>query len=123
MRRDYVAVAPDETLEQLVGEHVLGGGRRSLMVEQDGRVVGLLTLHHIRAIPRSDWATTTARQVMIPLQEVKQVRPDAELTDALEEMDRDGVNQLPVMVDGQIQGMLGRDDVISFLRTAEELGA
>ena len=35
---------------------------------------------------------------------------------------RDGVNQLPVMVDGQIQGLLGRDDVISMLHTLTELG-
>jgi signal-transduction protein with cAMP-binding, CBS, and nucleotidyltransferase domain len=38
-------------------------------------------------------------------------------------MDRDGVNQLPVMADGQILGMLSRDDVISYLRTLQELGA
>jgi signal-transduction protein with cAMP-binding, CBS, and nucleotidyltransferase domain len=37
-------------------------------------------------------------------------------------MDRDGVNQLPVMVDGQIQGMLSREDVVSYLRTLRELG-
>jgi len=47
----------------------------------------------------------------------KTVKPDAELWTALEEMDRDGVNQLPVMVDGQIQGMLSREDIISYLRT------
>jgi signal-transduction protein with cAMP-binding, CBS, and nucleotidyltransferase domain len=35
-------------------------------------------------------------------------------------MDRDGVNQLPVMLDDQIQGVLGRDDVISMLRTLSE---
>ena len=40
--------------------------------------------------------------------------------DALGEMDRDGVNQLPVTVDDQIQGVLGRDDVISMLRTLTE---
>jgi predicted transcriptional regulator len=38
------------------------------------------------------------------------------------EMDRDGVNQLPVMVDDQIQGVLARDDVIGLLRTLGELG-
>jgi len=37
-------------------------------------------------------------------------------------MDRDGVNQLPVMEDGQIQGMLSREDVVSYLRTLRELG-
>jgi signal-transduction protein with cAMP-binding, CBS, and nucleotidyltransferase domain len=40
----------------------------------------------------------------------------------MEEMDRDGVNQLPVMTDGQIVGMLTREDVISYLRTLQELG-
>jgi signal-transduction protein with cAMP-binding, CBS, and nucleotidyltransferase domain len=36
-------------------------------------------------------------------------------------MDRDGVNQLPVMTDGQIQGMISREDVISYLRTLRDL--
>ncbi len=36
-------------------------------------------------------------------------------------MDRDGVNQLPVMVDGQCLGMLSREDVISTMRTRREL--
>jgi CBS domain-containing protein len=53
---------------------------------------------------------------MIPLAEVKRVRPEAELLDALEMMDRSGVNQLPVMADGKLLGMLSRDDVIDFLR-------
>jgi signal-transduction protein with cAMP-binding, CBS, and nucleotidyltransferase domain len=38
-------------------------------------------------------------------------------------MDRDGVNQLPVMTDGRMVGMLSREDVITFLRTLEELSA
>ena len=77
------------------------------MVKQDDRVVGLLTLHNVKAIPSSDWSTTTAAQVMIPVEKMKWIRPDADLVDALGEMDRDGVNQLPVMVGDQIQGMLG----------------
>ena len=120
MRRDYTFVSPEATLEQLVNEHILGSGRRSLVVEQNDRVVGLLTLHDFKRIPRSDWPTTTAAQAMIPAEKMKRIRPDAELVTALEEMDRDGVNQLPVMVDGQIQGLLGRDDVISLLRTLGE---
>jgi signal-transduction protein with cAMP-binding, CBS, and nucleotidyltransferase domain len=33
-----------------------------------------------------------------------------------------GVNQLPVMHDHHIIGMLGRGDVIALLRTLQELG-
>jgi CBS domain-containing protein len=62
----------------------------------------------------------TAARAMIPVEQMKRVRPDAELSTALEEMDRDGVNQLPVMVDGQIQGVLSREDVVGYLRTLRE---
>jgi CBS domain-containing protein len=59
---------------------------------------------------------------MLPMRDVKRVRPDSGLWDALEEMDRDGVNQLPVMIDGRCMGMLSREDSIGFLRTRRELG-
>jgi Zn-dependent protease len=120
MRRDYTAILPDTTLEQLINTHILGSGQRSLVVKEDDRVAGLLTLHNVKAIPPSDWSTTTAAQVMIPVTKMKCTWPGAELTDALAEMDRDGVNQLPVMDGHQILGVLGRDDVISFLRTLSE---
>ena len=95
-------------------------GRRSLIVAQNEKVVGLLTLHDVMEVPRSDWTTTTTAQAMIPAERMKRTRADAELRDALKEMDRDGVNQLPVMVGDQLQGVLGRDDVISLLRTMAE---
>ena len=104
----------------LITEHILGNGQRSLMVKQDERVTGLLTLHNVKTIHPAAWNTTTAAQVMIPVAAMKRIRPEAELADALGEMDRDGVNQLPVMTGDQIQGVLGRDDVISFLRTMSE---
>lgn len=122
MRRDCTVVSPETTLEQLVDEHILGSGVRCLIVEQNSRLAGLLTFHEIKKIPRSDWPTTTAAQIMIPAEQVKRIRPDAELIDALGEMDRDGVSQLPVIVGDQIQGVLGRDDVINMLRTLSEFG-
>jgi Zn-dependent protease len=120
MRRDYTSVSPDANLDELVKEHILGSGRRSLIVKQNDKVVGLLTLHTVKSVPPADWLTTTAAQVMIPVAQIKRIQPEEELMDALGEMDRDGVNQLPVMVGDQIQGVLSRDDVISLLRNQTE---
>jgi CBS domain-containing protein len=92
-----------------------------LVVAQAGRIVGLLTLHNVKTIPSSSWQTTTASQVMIPLEKLKTIQPGSELGAALGEMDRNGVNQLPVIEGNQILGMLARDDVINFLRTMSEL--
>ena len=77
-------------------------------------------MHDVKKVLRSEWPTTTAAQAMIPADRMKWIRPEAELVEALGEMDRDGVNQLPVMVGEQIRGVLGRDDVISLLRTLGE---
>jgi CBS domain-containing protein len=120
MRRDYVSILPNVTLEQLINQHILGNGQRSLVVKQDNQVAGLVTLHNVKAISSSDWSSKTASQVMIPVSEMKHISPDAELEEALGEMDRDGVNQLPVMIGDEIQGVLGRGDVITFLRTLSD---
>ncbi len=123
MNRQYTTIPADTTVQRLVDEHILGGGRRSFIVERGNKAVGLLTLHQIKDVPRSEWPTTTITEFMIPLDKATQVRPDAELWTALDEMDRDGVNQLPVMVDGKIQGMLAREDIISYLSILQEFGA
>ena len=115
-------VPAELTLQRLVDEHVLGGGARCFLVNRADNTVGLMTLHRIKEVPRQEWSTTTAAQAMVPLDRVKRTNPEAELWTALQEMDRDGVNQLPVMRDGQVVGMLGRQDVITFLRTLQDLG-
>jgi predicted transcriptional regulator len=122
MNRHYTAIPADTTLQRLVDDHILGNGRRSFVVKKSNEAIGLLTLHHVKEVPRSAWPTTTSAQAMIPMERTKRVPLDAELWTALEEMDRDGVNQLPVMADSHIQGMLSREDVIAFLRTLQKMG-
>jgi CBS domain-containing protein len=116
------AVPADLTLQQLVDEHILGSGQRCFLVNRGDATVGLMTLHRIKEVPRAEWSTTSAAQVMLPLEQSKRIDPDTELWAALQEMDRDGVNQLPVTRGQQVIGMLSREDVITFLRTLQELG-
>jgi CBS domain-containing protein len=49
-------------------------------------VTGLITLDHIRRLPRDDWARRTAATVATPLSEVAVARPDEPLVDVLERM-------------------------------------
>jgi Zn-dependent protease/CBS domain-containing protein len=122
MGNHCASISADLTLQQLVDEHILGSGQRCFLVNRGDNAVGLVTLHRIKDVPRSEWATTSAAQVMLPLEQSKQIGPDAELSAALQKMDRDGVNQLPVTRDQHVIGMLSREDVITFLRTLRELG-
>ena len=121
MSRRCATVPVNLTLQQLVDEHILGGGQRCFLVNRGESTVGLMTLHGVKEVPRAEWMAMTAGQVMLPLEKLKRIDPDTELWAAMQLMDRDGVNQLPVMTDSQVVGMLSREDVITFLRTLQEL--
>jgi Zn-dependent protease/CBS domain-containing protein len=119
----HCAIIPEDlTLQQLVDEQILAGGQRSFLVNRGDQTVGLITLHRIKGVPRPEWATTSAAQVMLPFEQLKCVDPDTELWSALEKMDRNGVNQMPVIRDQHVIGMLSREDAITFLRTLQEFG-
>jgi CBS domain-containing protein len=122
MSSQCATIPADVTLKDLVDEHILTTGRRCFVVKRGESDVGLMTLQRIKEVPRSEWATTRADQAMLPLDQLKSVDPGAELWTVFERLDRDGVNQLPVTRNHQVVGMLSRDDVISFLRTLQDLG-
>lgn len=123
MSRNYAIVPADTTLERLVAQYILGSGQSNFVVEQGGMPVGWLPAYRIREIVTSDWPVTTAAQVMIPSRQLRWARPDEDLWDAVEEMERDGVNQMPVVAGDQIMGLLRREDILRYLRTLREFGS
>ncbi|HTO60570.1 MAG TPA: site-2 protease family protein [Bradyrhizobium sp.] len=122
MSTNYATIPEDLTLQQLVDGHILGNGQRSFLVKRADSTVGLVTLHRIKEVPRENWATTTAAAIMLPREKLQCVDQGSELWSALQQMDRDGFNQMPVLRDGHVVGVLSRDDVISFLGRLEEFG-
>jgi Zn-dependent protease len=122
MSRECLEVSGSLTLDKLVNEHLLPSGTRCFPVVDGGLVRGLLTLHNIKGVPQDRWGVTTVEQVMTPLQELQRVSPDEELWTAMQNMTTDGVNQLPVMDNGRLLGMLGRDNIVSFIKIKGELG-
>jgi Zn-dependent protease len=122
MNRSCVMVSPDLTLQELVDRYILDQGQRCMVVMRGEQPAGLLTLHNIRQLPRERWGTTAASEVMTPMDKVKLTSPKVGLEQALEQMGKDGVNQMPVMENGQIEGMLSRQDIINYLHTLQNLG-
>jgi Zn-dependent protease len=120
MDADPASIGAGTVLQNLKDRSIRVAGQRSSVVEVDGHSVGLLTLHQIKGIPQSEWPTTPAGRIMIPVARAKSIGPDSDLWSVLQEMDRSGVTQLPVMADGQILGMLSREDIMRFLRTLRQ---
>lgn len=121
MSQDFPRIEGNISLQDLVDKHILSGGGRSFVVSDGNGSPGMVTLAAIRSVPREAWSTTNASQVMIPVEKLHTIRADAQLWTAMEKMGRDGVNQMPVLGQNGLVGMLSREDVVHYLRVLQEL--
>ena len=109
------------SLQDFVDEYVLRTGRRCFVVMKNDRVSGLITTHEVTKIDRERWSQTSVQSVMRPLSQLRTVAPETPAIQALELMGREGMNQLPVISDGHIQGVITRGHVMRFLSAQAEL--
>ena len=122
MSRVCFKVPPDITIDNLVNDYILPSGNRCLVVADGSRIQGLITLQNIRVFPRRQWASKKAADVMTPLDKLKWVKPDDDLASVLKILTQQDINQLPVIEDGNIIGMVGRDHLLSFINIRDKLG-
>jgi len=121
MAQDCAIIDPQTNLHQFVEEHLLRSGRRCFVVERDGEMLGLITPHELTTIDRKLWPFKTVGDVMLPLEQVHTVTPATPVLEALETMGRDDVNQLPVMTDRHLDGVITRNNILQYLQTRAEL--
>jgi Zn-dependent protease/CBS domain-containing protein len=121
MARDCPRVDGRVNLQTLVDEHLLPTGQRCFVVEEKGSVTGIITPHEVKSIARARWPYTTIDEVMLPLDRLHAVSSDTLVTEALETMGREDVNQLPVVNDGRLAGIISRGHILRTLQTRAEL--
>jgi Zn-dependent protease len=123
MSRECSLIPPQLTLDVLVEQYLLTRARRCYAVGEGDKIMGLLTVHNISSVAKVDWPFTRVADVLTPLDQLRTVGPETPLWDALQHMTADGVNQLPVVIDNQLEGMVTREDVITLLRNRSQLNS
>ena len=108
-------------VQNFVEHELLRTGRRCFIVTEKGEITGLVTPHEVKEIDRAKWPFKTLHDIMRPLEDLRSVTPDALLTSALESMSRYDLNQLPVVSNSHLEGVLSRAEVLNYLQTYEEL--
>jgi Zn-dependent protease len=121
MDSDCTVVDGQSNLETFVNEYLLRTGKRCFLVRNGRGIEGMITTHEVKGTDRSRWPETTIEEVMRPLDKLHSVTPETPVSDAMEIMSRDDVNQLPVVRDGRIEGTISRAGVLRLLQTQAEL--
>jgi Zn-dependent protease/predicted transcriptional regulator len=121
MDRNCNVIDASDNLQTLVDDHLLRSGHRCFVVQENGRLTGLITPSDIAQVERRMWPLTTVEQAMRRVSQLQVVSPEAPVINALEIMARKDINQLPVASDGHLEGVVSRAHLLDLLRTRAEL--
>lgn len=120
MANDCPIVDSRDNLQTFVDERLLRTGQRCFVVQENGVILGILTPHEVRTVDRAKWPYTTVDEVMKPLDRLKTIGADAPVTEALKLMGTEDVNQLPVVSNGRLAGIVSRAHILRMLQTRAE---
>jgi Zn-dependent protease/predicted transcriptional regulator len=121
MTRDVATVPPDLTVDRLVEDFMTARDQRAYPVVERDRMVGLVCLDDVRRLPRSEWAGKRVSEVMTARDKLVVTTPDTPADEAMRLLSRRDVDQLPVVQNGHVDGLLRRRDVLRWLELHADL--
>lgn len=120
MRSNIATVPPQMAVNDLVNNYIMRVDQRAFPVVENGQLLGLVCLEDVRRVPRADWNQMTSANIMTPVDRLFTVRPDDPAMEALMSLGAEAVDQLPVVEDGTLAGMVRREDIMKWLVLQDE---
>ncbi len=121
MDESFPSVAPGLPVQAVVDDYMVGEGHRAVIVANDGTVMGILSVNDVRRVPRAEWPNTPAQRVMTPRERVVSVDAGTPAFDVLMLVSKKGLNQVPVLAEGRMVGLITRRHLLDRIQLAETL--
>jgi Zn-dependent protease/predicted transcriptional regulator len=122
MRSPPIEVPYDASLRDVVDHYVLAENVRAVPVVADhDHLVGLVTVDEVRRFPRDEWTSIRAVDAMLPVDKLTTATPDEALIQALRDLSETDSDELPVVTNGDLVGVLTRNDVMRFIQVRNDL--
>jgi Zn-dependent protease len=121
MSRDFPVVDAYTNLQTFAEENLTRTGRRFWVVTLNGQPEGIITPTEISEVQRNRWPYTTVADVMRPLDATRTVNPNTPVTEALEIMAQQDLNQLPVVNERGLAGLISRAHILQLIQTRAQL--
>ncbi|MGB6430301.1 MAG: site-2 protease family protein [Candidatus Acidiferrales bacterium] len=89
--------------------------RTSHLVVAHGQLVGMISSDALARVPQEDWGVTSVQAVMTPRDKLLWAEPSESALKLLDRMRSVGVQQMPVIADGSVVGMVTRESIVHAL--------
>jgi Zn-dependent protease len=84
--------------------------------------VGMVSLEEVKTVTKELWGFKQVRDIMTPAEIVPFLRPTDDAAEALSRMLSGDLEQMPVLEDGRMLGIVSRRDIMNLFRIKSDLG-
>ncbi|MGI9146999.1 MAG: site-2 protease family protein [Chloroflexota bacterium] len=115
MNRDFGRIQASVSVQTFAEQHLRAKGTpvgpRGYAVYREESLIGLLSLQQVRRIPARSWAGTTIDRAMLPIETAPAMEPSAPALGALHLILEEGAEQIAVMAEGRLIGLVTRTEL------------
>lgn len=122
MRSDVAPVSASATVATVVRDVLMARNLPAVPVAEGERIIGLVTVAGLKAVPQDRWERTLVRDVTTSVDSLPSVSPDDTLVAALERFGTSDHLVLPVLQRAMLVGLLHREALAGYLGMRESLG-
>ncbi len=115
------SVPANISVEHLVTEFFLRESPSTLPVEENGRLLGTVSVDDVRAVPRAEWSNKLVSEIAHPVAEDKVLHPENDAWDAANLLSQNNSDGLLVTEDNHVEGVVTRGAIMRWLQTHTRL--
>jgi len=122
MTREPVTLTPEISVAEAVEHYFLRFGYGGFPVVSEGRVLGVLSLSHVRHCQPQERAHKKVRDIMLALGPGLEIAPQATALEAMHKMNEANSGRLVVLNGGKMVGFITRTGVARIIQMKQQLG-
>jgi len=119
--RDLPRIPRNVNLMDLIEGTLVKSPYKFYQVTDGDSMVGILTIWQIKKVPQRQWSLTTVANIMIPVEQLKTVRPADDASSIIEKFDQGQDDVVAVSSEGKIVGIIARHTLFDFAQRLQVL--
>src|SRR5690606_5787893 len=122
MTRAPVTAGPDISIADLVENYFLGRYLKLVPIVSGERLLGLVDVRAVKAVPREAWAQRRVAEIIAPVSDQNTITPQSDAHAALDLMQRTGQSRLLVVEGDRLVGIVSLKDMLRALSLRLDFG-
>ncbi|HKL09989.1 MAG TPA: site-2 protease family protein [Clostridia bacterium] len=121
MTRDIISVSPGMTVDQVIRGFFYNYKHPCFPVMENGKVLGLLTVHSLKNVHRSEINYVRIEKIYMPLDSSFTISPDEEIVNVIQMIMKNPLGRFLVIENERLEGIISKTDIIKYISIHQDI--